>query len=347
MVTEERKKKRILYVDILNIISMFAVVMLHHNGIVHQYSDSRAWKTSLIVETLFYWAVPVFLMISGAMLMEYRKKYDTKTFFKKRFSKVLIPFVFWSCIMAIWKVKTGQISLEHNSIKDYINIVLNCEAIYYFGYVILGLYLTMPLLSCLSEEKYKKTLWYTVIIFFVFNAILPLFSEYFDINYNKSLSLQVGGYVIFILLGYLLSKEEIVKKYRIIVYLLGAVSFILRYFVTFYLSTRDGHINKVLFGYSQFHSILLACAVFVFIRNIQWDNFIKKEIIMNWFGKIASCSFGIYLTHKIVMYYEQDLLNINIYSWQWRTIGAICTYLISLGIILILKKIPIIKRIVA
>ena len=73
----------------------------------------------------------------------------------------------------------------------------------------------------------------------------------------------------------------------------------------------------------------------------------NKERLTKVISKISSCSFGIYLTHKIVMYYEQDLLNINIYSWQWRTIGAICTYLISLGIILILKKIPIIKRIVA
>lgn len=43
----------------------------------------RAWNTSLIVECLFYFAVPVFVMLSGANLMNYRKKYDTKTFLLK------------------------------------------------------------------------------------------------------------------------------------------------------------------------------------------------------------------------------------------------------------------------
>ena len=104
-------KKRMIYLDVLNILAILAVIMLHHNGIVHTYSNTRAWKTSLIVETIFYWAVPIFLMITGATLMNYREKYDTKTFFKKRIFKVVIPFIFWAVIMLLWKVSIGQLVL--------------------------------------------------------------------------------------------------------------------------------------------------------------------------------------------------------------------------------------------
>lgn len=90
--------------DILNIIAIIAVVAMHVNGIVHTYSPSRSWATSLIVDIVCYFAVPVFLMISGANLMNYRKKYDTKTFFKKRFNRVLIPTIVWITIMTIWKI---------------------------------------------------------------------------------------------------------------------------------------------------------------------------------------------------------------------------------------------------
>lgn len=92
------KKDRIVYFDILNILSIIAVIALHCNGIVHNFSTkySTAWATSLIVECVCYWAVPIFLMLSGANLIKYREKYDTKTFFKKRFSKVLVPFLFWA-----------------------------------------------------------------------------------------------------------------------------------------------------------------------------------------------------------------------------------------------------------
>lgn len=89
----DKEKNRVLYYDILNILAIIAVIALHMNGIVHDNPNIRAWNTSLIVECLCYWAVSVFMMLSGATLMNYRKKYNTKTFFYKRIKKVLIPFI--------------------------------------------------------------------------------------------------------------------------------------------------------------------------------------------------------------------------------------------------------------
>lgn len=153
------KKDRIVYFDILNILSIIAVIALHCNGIVHNFSTkySTAWATSLIVECVCYWAVPIFLMLSGANLIKYREKYDTKTFFKKRFSKVLVPFLFWAIVMIIWKFYTGQLKIENISIQTLLNIFfLNKEEpTYYFMALILGVYLTIPTLSILSKNIEK------------------------------------------------------------------------------------------------------------------------------------------------------------------------------------------------
>ena len=119
------QKKRVLYFDVLNILACIAVISLHHNGVVHTYSNSWTWKTALIVETGAYWAVPVFLMLSGATLMNYRENYDTVTFFKKRFSRAVIPFFCWSGIVLIWKLMTDQFSFDSISIKAVINTMLN------------------------------------------------------------------------------------------------------------------------------------------------------------------------------------------------------------------------------
>lgn len=80
-----QQKKRLLYIDILNIIACMCVIFMHCNGIAHQYSDTTAWRQSMVIETIAYWAVPVYFMISGATLMDYRDKYLTRVFFKKRF----------------------------------------------------------------------------------------------------------------------------------------------------------------------------------------------------------------------------------------------------------------------
>lgn len=345
---EVKKNNRILYFDILNILACFSVVLLHCNGIVHMYNDTAEWKGSLVIEVIFYFAVPIFLMLTGANLMGYRQKYDTKTFFKKRFLKVVIPFIFWSSAMVIWKTHTGALEVTEWSVSNLLNIffVNEEETLYYFMFIIIGIYLTIPILSVLAEEKNRKILWYAVIAMFFTDTVFPVLGEAFDIAYNGYLSVLFDGHIIYVLLGYLLSTEDFDKKKRYIIYALGVLSCILRYFVTCNLSARDGETNRLLFSYTQFHAVFLASAVFVFVKNIKWDKFIKKDKIKNILAKISGCSFGIYLIHKIVMHYEGRIMGLNEYSLTWRLGIPILTYLITLLIVYILKKIPVLKRIV-
>ena len=350
-IEQQNNKKRIVYFDVLNIIAIIAVIAMHCNGIVHSNPNVKAWDTSLIVECICYFAVPIFCMLSGATLMNYRQKYDTKTFFKKRMIKVLIPFLFWAVFMFVWKIATNQMNMsQFTNIKDWINAFFNNkeESTYYFMFEILGIYLTMPLLSLLAKEENKITLWLTVLLFFIFSAFIPNITGLVGIQYNSSLSVRIGGYIIFVLLGYLLSTQDLDKKYRILIYIGAIIGLIFRYSTTFLLSKEAGQVIKTSWGgYSSWHSILLASSVFLIIKNLNVEKLLQgKEKIVNALAKISSCSFGIYLIHKIIMYYETTLLSIDIHSWQWRTIGIITTYLISLAIVYILKKIPIIKKIV-
>ena len=181
---------------------------------------------------------------------------------------------------------------------------------------------------------------------FFTDTVFPVLGEAFDIAYNGYLSVLFDGHIIYVLLGYLLSTEDFDKKKRYIIYALGLLSCILRYFVTCNLSARDGETNRLLFSYTQFHAVFLAFAVFVFVKNIKWDKFIKKDKIKNILAKISGCSFGIYLIHKIVMHYEGRIMGLNEYSLTWRLGIPILTYLITLLIVYILKKIPVLKRIV-
>ena len=345
-----KKQNRYLYMDILNILAIISVVALHCGGIGNTFSTARWWKTSLIIEVVCYFAVPIFVMLSGANLMSYRKKYDTKTFFKKRFNRVLIPTVVWFTIMSIWKIfiiKT--LNVDDIGIVGFINLLFEnkIEFTYYYLFVILGLYLTMPLLSQLTDEKYRKTLWYVVGVFFIFNSLVPGILSLFKINWNYDFSILIGCYAMYAILGYLLSTQDVPKKYRYIIYAFAILGLIYRYVTTYIFSYAAGK-NVILTwkGHSQFAVILLSCAVFLFVKNLNLKKLENNKKVTDIIAKIANCSFGVYLLHLIVRYYETELFNINIHSWQWRTTGVITTYLISLLIVLIIKKIPVLKRIV-
>lgn len=337
---------RVIYFDILNILAIFAVLILHHNGIVHGSPMTRAWNTSLIAECLFYFAVPLFCMLSGANLMNYRQKYNTKTFFKKRVCKVIIPFIFWALFMFVYKIFFTK-TIKIGSFTELVNYFFmnKEESTYYFMFNIIGIYLTMPFVSLVAKKENMKSLWLTVALYFIFNAFIPNILALFKINYNKDASVLLGGYIIFAILGYLISITEFKKKYRYLIYISATIGVIYRYVTTFILSKKAGIVIKVTWGYTSWHSILLASAVFIAIKYI----FSNKKFSLkatDILCKLSSCSFGIYLIHQLVMTFEKKVFYINTASWEWRTVFVFITYFISLLIVYIMKKIPLIKKVV-
>lgn len=252
--------------------------------------------------------------------------------------------------MFCWNIATKQMNiLNFSGWKDWINAFFaNKEALlYYFLFEILGVYLTMPLLSLLTKKEYRKTLWLIVGLFFIFNAFLPNILGLFNIYWNEAFGIRINGYLIYVILGYLLSTEDLSKKQKMIIYIGTIIGLLYRYLTTFILSKNAGIVVKTTWGYFSWHCILLSCSVFIFIKGLNLDKKLEnKKRVTNVLSIISSCSFGIYLIHIFVKYYITNLLNWNEYSWSYRTIGIIITYFISLMFVYILKKIPIIKKIV-
>ena len=339
----QKRNNRIIYFDILNILACICVVFLHCNGIVHRYSTDTSWKTSLIFEVICYWAVPIFVMLSGATLLKYREKYDTKTFFKKRFTKVLIPWIIWSFI--VYLTNKGDLDLIRFA-KDF--IYCRIESIYWFFPLILYLYCLIPILSILTEKvEHRKILKGIVIYFFVLRSLIYPLCKIFSIKFPTILEYFIGpnAYIMFLLLGYLLSTSELSKKNRFAIYILGIIGILIRYFYTYFTSTNAGVLNRNLFDYRSFVSVFLAVAVFVFIKNINWEKVLNKlHIKPELLTKISNCSFGVYLMHRLIQNNVTKFLGLNMYSIWYRTLGAVALYIICVGIVYILKKIPIIRK---
>lgn len=85
--------KKLIYVENLSVLSAFAVVALHVNGVFWNFSYDRYWLTANVIESLFYFAVPIFFMITGVTLLDYNDRYSTKEYFKKRIKKTFLPFL--------------------------------------------------------------------------------------------------------------------------------------------------------------------------------------------------------------------------------------------------------------
>ncbi len=151
------------YITVLNVISALAVVYLHTNSF-WSFSADIDWALFNMIECIFYFAVPIFFMISGATLIGYRSRSTTKDFFKKRFMKSVVPFLFWSIFSLgfgtlIDLTVYGPDSLKHNAF-DIINMFTYCRfphnSIYWFFPVLFTAYMFIPVLSAIDETK-KRT----------------------------------------------------------------------------------------------------------------------------------------------------------------------------------------------
>mgnify|MGYP004563539259 FL=1 len=310
------------------------------NGFAHHYAPNSLWKSSLVFECIFYWAVPIFLMISGANLLDYRKRYDTKTFFKKRFTKILIPWIFWSFL-------TYLVLFKNLNIINFISKFLSGDIvqIYWFFPLILFLYCLIPILSPLTENKEgRNILWGIVIVIAMFKSILIPLSNIFGFTIPEIASnfIEINGYLIFVILGYLLSVMDVSRVKRIIIYIIGILSVIIRYGYTYCMSINANMLIDHLFDYTSLLSVFLAVSVFLLIKNISWDKLNEKRVAV-----LASCTMGVYLIHIQIKY---TIFN-TIFPFAqtnliYRILGTFCLYILSVIIVLLIKKMPIINKVV-
>lgn len=345
------KKSRVLYFDILNIIAIIAVVFLHHNGLVHRYTPDNivAWRQALMVEVVAFFAVPIFLMLSGATLMEYRKRYSTEDFFRKRLSKVLVPFIIWSALTFIYALWQGRYMIDQLTFTTIWDIFMSSDMmrIYWFFPVIISIYFAMPILSLLAQYAGRKWLWYIVILGLLTYSIFPPLAKLFGLDYNTSYQLPLtgGGFIIFPIVGYLLATETKLKNKWFILICTGAIiALALRYVVTYHLTREEGSTNYLLSNYIYFTGVLPAVALFIIIKRIPWNNFITGRYI-NILSAISACSLGVYLIHFMIMDIELRSLLISDASLTWRIIMPIANYVICVCIVFAVKRIPILRNV--
>lgn len=347
MTTITTDKKRLYYIDILNILACLSVIFMHCNGIVHFYDNSRAWKESMVVETLCYWAVPVFFMITGATLMEYRDRYDTAVYFKKRVLKTVFPFIIWSFISLFYKIYKGKLVFEW-TLSNVLELFNNttAENVYWFFIPLFMVYLAIPVMSLLKDNK--KILWYMTGICFLINTVYPMACVVLNIQYNGAFSFPAaGGYMMFVLLGYLLSHTNFTKHQRCSLYGLGLlIGGGVRYTTTLLWSAKNGTLDRTFWGYFNFPAVFLSVGVFLFIKYLPLDNLLRSGTARKWLSKISGAGFGVYLMHMLVYQVLLEYTMLDEYSYAWRFLIPFAIYVICVFLVLLLKKIPVLRSIV-
>ena len=336
------------YLTFISVISAIAVLTLHTNGCFWKFSATeRYWKTANVIESVFYFAVPLFFMISGITLMDFYDRYTLKQFFVKRFKRTVIPFIAWSLIGLLCKVIIGEIPTSNLNLRYvYQGIVNNTFIkIFWFFTSLFMLYLSMPLFAAVEKSKRKEVFIYLVLSGLIFNVFCPfLFSNYFsELSFPYRVNV-VTGVLIWPPLGWLLDSIDFRKIQRIIIYLLSFSGLLIHMIGTYVLSMQKGEIVGTFKGYQNFPSVFYAVGVYILLKEIGKKIMVSKFAnFINWIGKYT---FSIYLLQFLFLHAFPRLPFVNTRSIVYRLGAPFIIIPIIIVMTFCLRKIPYIKMIV-
>ena len=332
----------------MSVYAAFAVLTLHTNGCFWDFSATeRYWKTANIIECIFYFAVPLFLMITGITLMDFFDRCSLREYFARRIRKTVIPFAAWSLIGLMEKLAIGRVHLEDVNLLSVYQGITGSKyvSIYWFFTALFCIYLSLPLFAAVEKERRKEVYTYLVIAGFVLNLLLPFIKSVFSFEMNTPYAVGVvSGYLIWLPLGYLLHNCELNRPAKAVVYLLAFVGLLLHIIGTYELSMTAGKIIRTFKGYNNVPCILYSVGVFLLLKDLGRKVMTARPApFIKWLGKYT---FPIYLMQFILLDACEAIDFINTRSIVYR-LGA--PFLMIPLIILataVMRKIPVVRRIV-
>lgn len=302
----ENDSQRIIYLDVLRVLST-AAVMLTHISVQNWYKAdiySMEWMSYNFFDAISKWAVPVFVMISGSLFLP-KKELTIGLLIKKYILRIVIAFITWSAIYTVVNCYRGMPLQE--AIAGFFTGYYHM----WYLYMIVGLYLITPILQLIIKNENALILF--LVLGFVFGIVFPqaqnLLYEFFplignstksimeDLNYHLSI-----GYSFYYVLGYYLSKKEITIKIRGVIYVLGIFGFVSTIFLSMFMSWYRGEPNAIFFDRFSINIFLEAIFVFVLFRYKEKrlsEKYNERQIV--WLRRLSSYSFGAYLVHALII----------------------------------------------
>ena len=179
-------KPTLYWADRLRNIATLFVVMIHAAAPVAFGStdlDSAGWWAGNFWNSLSRVGVPLFVMLSGFLLLG--KDYDLIDFLKRRFSKVVIPALFW---MVVYSLYNYTASGQPATIKDAIKNIVENGVHYHlwFIYLIIGLYMVYPILRPWVRSAKDRD--------FIYFFLMWAFGTWGYKSMNHFFDIQIGIY---------------------------------------------------------------------------------------------------------------------------------------------------------
>jgi surface polysaccharide O-acyltransferase-like enzyme len=347
---QTRLKTHFFYLDVLRALAIFAVLILHLSAdpaSAYGKLPALSWLSSALYNGLTRFCVPMFVLISGSLLLNPARDASIKELFSKRLPKLLIPLVVWSIIYVLFQ-NYGNHSFSSFSFVNTLKAFYQGPLVFHFWflYMMIGIYLIYPVINAFIKGATESQVLYFIAIWFMVNCILGMIETLFETAAGLELY-SFTGYIGYFVLGYYLQNHIFTKQQLKLAGFAGTLAFMVSVSGVILLQTCHIKHYAELIESDFTPEIPFALAgIFLFFKSY---NFSEKP---TWFKGIAAEisreSYGIYIVHVLFMrlLFDKAWLNISFknYSLLWVIpVQAIAVLILSNALTKLIRMVPFLR----
>lgn len=349
--------KRIVSYDIIRIFAVLAVVMIHaSSGFVADFpARSANFVFGNILDSISRVGVPLFVMLSGALMLNENKDIPPKRMFKYVLNIIVLIFS-WSLLYSvISQILYPLLTKKPISFTEFWDCFIFSKYDYlWYLFMLIGLYLITPILRSFVKKANAKVVLYFIILSLVFSFSVPLCNflvnsitetvDFVQTYADKFYMGFVGQFTAYYLLGWYITNIEIKRKHRFILYGVGFMGLLVTILGTQLFINDTNEIYKLFYSNTSINILCYSTAVFVFLfycfKNKKYSEKSIKRITT-----LSKLTFGVYIMHPMVMIIENIFINIEI-AFIRIPLNWLVAVSVSFIAAYILSKIPVLKKLV-
>ncbi|WP_157543840.1 acyltransferase [Mucilaginibacter paludis] len=341
------KPQNLDWINNLRLIALFAVVVLHTTSpVLELYNKGplTLWLVGDFYNSLVRFAVPVFVMISGALLLH--REYELGSFLKKRLVRIVIPFLFWSLIYIGYEfynedlVYNGDTWVTTRQVLHLLKIGSSYHL--WYVYMLIGLYLFVPVISKFVRNATEHEIRYFLIVW----LLVMVLSQPYMLRFKPQIDVRYfEGFIGYLVLGHYLAFMPLPRKRLAWWCILFFACLAIISIGTYMLFRHYNGISTLLYEPLSPSILLISVSVFMIARIYQPEAAPFLIRIRNFAGKY---NYGIYLSHALVLTLLSDMADINYKLFNpvfSIPLVALVCFVLSLLLVFIVNKIPLGKYI--
>lgn len=330
---------RLTYDDTIRVCGLLAVILIHVCGFGRRpplLEDPSGWWICNTLSSLSQWAVPVFVMLSGALLLNPDRTETPLAFGRKRFFRVGVPLLFWCYFYLAWSNPQGMTEQSWEFLRQgrpYYHL--------YFLFIVAGLYLLTPPLRAMIRFLGDRERWWLGVAALILAGLTALWRPEAEERTAWTLFMPYLGYYI---LGFSLRRrtgDPLSPVLGLMAWLLAAAYLVFGEWIKAADVEPTRSLRFVIQGHFAPTVILESLGVFVCLR--EW---IRRE--SSWVHFLANLSLGIYLIHPFLL---EELARSGMSNrWHGPAVGVPMTVLLLLALstlaVYLIQRAPFAKNLI-